>query len=118
MTSDVNKQARTSISSNYGLKYLSPTSQKCRIIRKIQERKHLQAKVHLLEPYKCELPYKQHVEMLQMVKEINKNSKAVNELCKQADKVLRSDNNILRAAWQQDVIERLECEKINQPQVH
>jgi len=109
--SDAKKQARTSVSSNFGLKYLSPTSQKCRVTRNIQERKHLQAKAHILEPYKCELSDKQHIEMLQMVKELNKNSKAVNELCKQADKVLGSDNNILSAAWQQDVVERLEYEK-------
>jgi len=43
-----------------------------------------------------------------MLKELNKNSKTVNELCKEGDKVLGSDNNILRAAWQQDVVERLE----------
>ena len=49
--------------------------------------------------------------MLKLVKELNKNSKAVEELCKHGDKILGTGNNLLRAAWQQDVIERLEYEK-------
>ena len=65
----------------------------------------------MLEPYNCELTDKQHTEMLKMVKELNKNSQAINELCKQGDEVLGSDNNVLCASWEQNVIERLEYEK-------
>ena len=49
--------------------------------------------------------------MLKLVKELNKNSNAVRELCECGDKILGSENNLLRVAWQQDVIERLEYEK-------
>ena len=110
-TSDAQKQARTLPSSNYGLKYLSPASQKCRVSRIIQEKKCLNVKVQSLEPFNCDLSDKQHAEMLMLVKELNKNSKAIRELCDDGDKILGTDNNLLRAAWQQDVTERLEYEK-------
>lgn len=109
--SDAQKQARTMPSSNYGLKYLSPESTKCRVSRIIEEKKCLKVKVQSLEPYNCDLSDKQHIEMLKLVKELNKNSNAVRELCECGDKILGSENNLLRVAWQQDVIERLEYEK-------
>lgn len=109
--SEAQKQARRSTSSNYGIKFLSPDSQKSRISRNIQERKRLQAKVHDLEPYNCVLSDKQHIEMLKLVKELKKNSEAVRDLYKQADEGLGAENNLLRAAWEQDVIERLDYEK-------
>ena len=68
-------------------------------------------KVQSLEPYNCDLSDKQHIEMLKLVKELNKNSNAVRELCECGDKMLGSENNLLCVAWQQDVIERFEYEK-------
>jgi len=98
-------------SSNYGIKFLSPTSQKCYISRNIQERKCLQGKVHDLEPYNCVISDIQYVEMLKLVKELNKGSESVRDLCKRGDEVLGAENNLFQAVWQQDVNDRLEFEK-------
>ena len=92
-------------SSNYGLKYLAPSSKECRISRIIEERKCLKVKVQSLEPYNCNLSDKQHIEMLKLVKELNKNSNVVRELCECGDKMLSNENNLLRVTWQQDVLE-------------
>ena len=100
-------------SSNYGLKYLSPESTKCRVSRIIEEKKRLKVKVQSLEPYNCDLSDKQHIEMLKLVKELNKNSNAVRELCECGDKILGNENNLLRVTWQEDVIERLEYEQVD-----
>ena len=58
-----------------------------------------------------DLSDKQHSEMLKVVRAVNRDSRAINDLCTQEDKVIGSDNNLLRAAWQQDVVERLDYEK-------
>ena len=99
-TSEEKKAARADLSSNYGLKFLSPASQKQRISRNIQERKHLKVKLDTLTPYDCNLSSKQYAEMLKVVRELNKNSCAVGDLCAKGDNVLGSENNLLRAAWQ------------------
>lgn len=72
----------------------------------------MKSKVSALTPFTCDLKDKQHEELLQLVRLINrKGSKAVEELCLNGDKVLGQDQNLLRLAWQQDVIERLEYDK-------
>lgn len=53
--------------------------------------------------------------MLKLVKEL---AKAVRELCECGDKILGTENNLLCAAWQQDIIERLENEKDQSHQEH
>jgi len=109
---DAQRQSRTMSSSNYGFQYLSPNSQQQRVFHISQEKRIFQVKLHSLEPYNCELSDEQHSEMLELVKTVNKNKKAVNELCKRGDDILGgTENNLLCAAWHQDVTERLEYEK-------
>lgn len=61
--------------------------------------------------YDRDLDDKQDAEMLKIVKAVNRDSRAIDELCIGGNKVLGSNNNLLRASWQQDVMERLEYEK-------
>ena len=63
------------------------------------------------DKYDCELSSQQNSEMVALVKSIGKNSKAIENLCAQGDKVLGSGGNLLCAAWKQDVVERLEFER-------
>ena len=74
-------------------------------------KKNLQAKVDALKAYDCDLNEKQHSELLRAITAINRDSRAIEQLCSEADKVLGDNNNLLRAAWQQDVTERLQFEK-------
>ncbi len=64
-----------------------------------------------LIPFDCEVSEKQDSELLHIVSQINrKGSKVIDELIKNGDEVLGEDN-LLRDAWRQDVIERLAYEK-------
>ena len=110
-TADEKKACRSSVSSNYGLKFLSPASHKERISRNILSRKRLQSQLDAIAPLDCELSSEQHSEMLKLVRELNHHSNAVDDLCAEGDKALGSENNLLRAAWQQDVVDRLEYDK-------
>ena len=110
-TADETKALRTAVSSNYGMKFLSPASQKRRISRNVQERKQLMMKMTANTVFDCELNDKQHAEMLQVVRELNRNARAIDDLCAEGDRLLGSTDNLLRAAWHQDVIERLEFER-------
>ena len=105
------KESRKAVSSNYGLKFLSPASQKTRLTRISQERIRLQMKIDKLQPYDCNLKDTQHAEMLKLVASVNKDSHTIEELCGRGDDVLGSDKNLLRAAWKQEVVDRLEYEK-------
>ena len=74
--SEVKKAIRTSIGSNYPLKYLSPKSKAIRIARNTKERKNLSAKVSALTHFNCDLKDKQHTELLELVRSIySKDSK-------------------------------------------
>ena len=55
--------------------------------------------------YDCDLNDKQH--MIQLVRELNRNPRVIDELCEEGERLSGDGNNVLRAAWQQDVIERL-----------
>ena len=59
----------------------------------------------------CEFSGKQHAEMMEILRHLSKNSHAVEQLFLEGDKVLGTGNNVLRAAWRQDVTERLQFEK-------
>ena len=76
----------------------------------IEERKNLTQKLHKLQPFDCKINDRQHEELLQLVSGIQstrKGSASVNQLIYEAEQVLGTDNNVLRDAWQQDVLERL-----------
>lgn len=106
------KLSRLTTTSNYPLKYLSPSSKASRISRLTKERKNLSAKVSALAPFDCNVKDKQHAELLQFVKSVHKNgAKTIEQLCAKGDKILGQDNNLLREAWRQDVVERLEFEQ-------
>ena len=111
-TSDKKKLARQSASSKCPIKQLSPTSKSMRMANIMKERKLLSAKVSALTPYNFEVKDKQHAELLELVRTVHKKgSSAIEELCKKGDKVLGQEQNMLRQAWRQDVIERLEYER-------
>jgi hypothetical protein len=106
------KVARTSVQSNYPLKYLSPSSKEARISKVAKERKNLAAKLSSVVNLDYNLSDKQHAELLQIVRTVNRQgSKAVDELCSRGDQLLGEENNPLRDVWHQDVVERLEYEK-------
>ena len=75
-----------------------------------RERKNLQAKLDALKPYDIDMDEKQSSELLRVVTAISKNANAVEQLCVEADKVLGSENNVLREVWQQDVTDRIRFE--------
>ena len=111
-TTEVQRIARTLPSSNYPLSKLSPASQKKRVTKVIEERKNLVQKLNKLQPFECSINDRQHSELLQVVSAIqNKGSAAVNQLICDGEAMLGADNNILKDAWQQDVIERLDYER-------
>ena len=111
-TSEATVAARVSIGSNYPLKYLSPTSKADRVSRISKERKNLSAKVSALSPFNFDLKDKRHGELLQFVHTIHKtHSRTIEDLCVKGDEVLGQERNLLRQAWKQDVIERLDFEK-------
>lgn len=104
--------SRSSRSSNYPIKYLSPKSKSTRLARISNDRKNLNAKLSALAPYNCDLKDKQHTELLQLVSLIHKNgSQVIEELCSQGDRALGQESNLLRDVWHQDVVERLQYEK-------
>ena len=110
-TSDDQKKARLQPSSRYPVSKLSPSSQKIRHSKTVYEKRQLFAKVNI-ESYDYNLNDKQHNELLQIVKEIQKKgSKSIQELIQKGEQAIRSDGNILKEAWQQDVIEHIEFEK-------
>ncbi len=98
--------SRTLPSSNYQLSKL--VSQKTRMKNVMVDRK---SSLKKLIPFDCEVSEKQDSELLHIVSQINrKGSKVIDELIKNGDEVLGEDN-LLRDAWRQDVIERLAYEK-------
>lgn len=108
----VQRIARTLPSSNYPLSKLSPASQKKRVTKVIEERKNLVQKLNKLQPFECSINDRQHSELLQVVSAIqNKGSAAVRQLICEGEAMLGADNNVLKDAWQQDVIERLDYER-------
>ena len=111
-TSEVQRIARTLPSSNYPLSKLSPASQKKRVTKVIEERKNLVQKLNKLQLFECNINDRQHNELIQLVSAIqNKDSATVSQLISEGESMLGADNNILKDAWQQDVIERLHFEK-------
>ena len=108
--SDEQKIARTSIQSNYPMKYLSPTSRSQRVRKVCKDRQNLAAKLAKVAHFDCDLSDKQHTELLELVRSVDKNgSRVVEELYAEGDRL--PDNNPLKEVWHQDVIERLEYEK-------
>lgn len=70
------------------------------------------AKLSKVAHFDCDISDKQHTELLELVRSVNKEgSKAIEELCAEGDHLLGIDNNPLREVWHQDVVERLEYEK-------
>ena len=111
-TTEVQKLARTLPSSNYPLSKLSPASQKKRVTKVIEERKNLVQKLNKLQPFECYINDRQHNELIQLVSAIQiKGSATINQLISEGESMLGADSNILKDAWQQDVIERLHFEK-------
>ena len=106
------KLARTSVQSKYFLKYLSPASRATRVSKVCKDRQNLAAKLSRVAHFDCDVSDKQHSELLDLVRAINKNgSKAIDDLCSEGEKVLGVDNSPLRDVWYQDVVERLEYER-------
>ena len=82
MATEEQKIARTSVQSNYPLKYLSPSSKEARISKVSKERKNLVAKLSSVVSLDYNLNDKQHTELLQIVHTVNRQgSKAIDELC-------------------------------------
>ena len=106
------RDARVSSSSKYPLSQLSPASQQVRRSRIAQERRQFHTKIKRteLKDYDYDLNGEQHDEMLQAVKQI-RGSAAIEQLIKEGEKALGSDNNVLKDAWHQDVVERLQYEE-------
>ena len=106
------KIARTSTHSKYPMKYLSPTSRALRVTKICKDRVNLAAKLSKVEHFDCDVSDKQHDELLELVRSINKNgSKAIEDLCAEGDRFLGDVKSPLREVWHQDVVERLEYEK-------
>lgn len=78
-----------------------------------KERKNLNTKVSALSDFDFEIQDEvQHNELLTMVRTVSKSdSKAIEELCSKGDKLQGEEKNLLREAWRQDVVERLEYER-------
>lgn len=102
--------SRLSTGSNYPISKLSPASQSTRLAKKDEQRKQSIKKLKKFDKYTCDVSDKQHSEILQLVSSV-KDSKAVQELIAEGDRVLGEEQNALRQAWQQDVSERLDYEK-------
>ena len=109
--SEEQKLARSSVSSRYPLKYLSPATKAKRVSKVCRERVTLSAKLAKVEHFDFDVSEKQHSELLELVRSVHKKgSKDIEELCDEGEHVLGVDSP-LREVWQQDVIERLEFEK-------
>ena len=103
------KRSRLAVNSNYPLAYLSPKSRSNRLKSVFKERKNLSSKLSALTPFDLEVDDAQHDELLQIVHSVQKSgSKAIEELCTRGDAVLGEEHNLLREAWKQDVIERID----------
>ena len=63
-----------------------------------------------MDKYDCDVNDKQHSELLWIVSNLN-DSKAVQQLIAEGDRILGEEQNALRQSWQQDGTERLEFEK-------
>ena len=107
------KLSRLGTTSNYPLKFLSPDSKASRVSRLSKERKNLNAKLSiLLDPFDFDLKDKQHSELMEIVRTVHKKgAKTIEDLCARGEQVLGQDNNLLREAWKQDVLDRLDYEK-------
>ena len=80
------KIARTSVQSNYPIKYLSPASKSTRVSKLSKERKNLAAKLSSVSSLDYDLNDKQHSELLEIVLSVNeKGSKVIDELCSRGD---------------------------------
>ena len=107
--SDGEKLQRLAPSSNYPI---SPKSKAIRVERVVKEKKNLSVKVSALAAYVFNVDDEaQHDELLTLVRSVTHGSKAIEELCGRGDKLLGEGRNLLREAWRQDVIERLEYER-------
>lgn len=96
-------------SSNYPISKLSPASQKVRHSKIAYEKRQLFVKVNCIESDDYNLNDKQHNELLQIVKEIQrKGSESIKELIKKGQ---QAQGNMLEEAWKQDVMDRIEFEK-------
>ena len=104
--------ARTSVQSNYPMKYLSPNSRLMRVDRVTKERKNLAAKLSAVAHFDFDVNDKQHAELLLIVQSVSQTgSKVVEELCARGDQILGQEVNPLREVWHQDVTERVKYEK-------
>ena len=110
--SECQKLDRSSIHSNYPLKFLSPKSRDKRVARVTKERKSLAAKLSAVAHFEYDVSDKQHEELLELVRSVSENgNKAIEELCTRGDQLLGQECNPLKEVWQQDVTERLQYEK-------
>lgn len=75
-----------------------------------KDKKNLASKISdSIRGLECNLKDKQHAELLEIVKAVNKTgSHVIEELCLEGDRLLNEENNEL---WKQDVLERLEYDK-------
>ena len=77
-----------------------------------KERKNLNSRLSALAPFNLEVDDTQHAELLQIVRSVHKiGSKAVEELCARGDQVLGQESNLLREAWKQDAVERIDFDE-------
>ena len=108
---NVDRLSRLRPDSNYPLKYLSPESQMRRVSRIAKDRRNLAAKLAGCNRFTCEMNDKQHDELLETVRAIHqRDSKVIEEIYSRGDD-FGEENNILRTAWEEDVVERLDYEK-------
>lgn len=111
-TTESERIMRISTTSNYPISKLSPASQKVRLAKIKHERNNSLTKINALTKFDYCLQDKQHAELLQLVSNIeSKDSKCIQDLIREGDHLLGEDNNLLRQAWKQDVIDRLQYEK-------
>ena len=109
--SDGKKLQRLTPSSNYPISYLSPKSKAIRFER-VTKSANVNTKLSRLAEFDFDVDEMQHNELLTMVGSVNRSgSKAIEELCSRGDELLGEGKNLLKEAWRQDVIERLEYEK-------
>ena len=78
--------------------------------KKDEQRKQSIKKLKKFDRSTCDVSDKQHSEILQLVSSVN-DSKAIQELIEEGDRVLGYEQNALWEAWQQDVLERLDYKK-------
>ena len=82
-----------------------------RVSRIAKDRRNLAAKLAGCNRFTSEMNDKQHDELLETVRAIHqRDSKVIEEICSRGDD-FGEENNILRTAWEEDVVERLDYEK-------